>query len=136
MITVEAINKIMDDVMLTEEEAIEVRADLNSIPANPDKYVVAEGIVHKFVFMKDRLEAHRSEVVDIINQLPNEFRKSGGGGWSFLNLCTDKDGNQWGEQHDAEALYVIANGLGLAKTQMPKTMWGMFPGGVPYIVFE
>jgi hypothetical protein len=35
---------------------------------------------------------------EMLNQPHSEFKKAGGGGMSFLNMC-NKDGNQWSDLH-------------------------------------
>ena len=69
--------------------------------------------------------------------LPHQFRKSAGGGWSFLNACNQEDGEQWTGLHQRmDQLFAMAIGLGLAKWCLPRAMWDVFPGGMPYVVVE
>jgi hypothetical protein len=35
-----------------------------------------------------------------------------------------------------EQLFQLGIGLGLAKWQLPPEMWGVLPGGMPYVVIE
>jgi len=35
-----------------------------------------------------------------------------------------------------EELFCLAMGLGLAECQLPREMWSMFPGGMPYYVIN
>jgi hypothetical protein len=100
--------------------------------ADHSNAVLVDGIVTQFGFDPVKLESHRADVASMLWQLPVEFRKTEGGGWSFLNAPMDINGNQWGEQRDAEALMCLGIGLGLAETLMPRDMWSLFPGGVPY----
>lgn len=72
----------------------------------------------------------------ILDQMPDTFKKSGGGGMSFLELCMDKDGNHWAEHPTMEMLVVLAIGQGQAQYCMPRDFWRVLPGGVPYIVFD
>jgi len=102
----------------------------------PENAVLVEGIVRKFGFHPERLESHRQEVKDILNQMPDSFHKDKGGGWSFLNLCMTKDGQHWGEHPSMEALVALAVGLGMASYCLPRAMWSLFPGGMPYIQFD
>ena len=60
--------------------------------------VVVDGVVHTFAFKADKLAEHRLEVVGMLVELPMQFRPAemgGGGGWSFLNACNDRRGEQW-----------------------------------------
>jgi len=98
--------------------------------------VLADGIAVRMGFHKARLEAQRDTVKKLLDQLPSNFRRSDGGGWSFLNLCTRSDGTVWGEQCDAEDLLLLGNGLGLMEPILARGAWHLFPGGVPYFVYN
>ena len=101
------------------------------------KAVKVPGIRVNVGFHPDRLEANREAVEALIEELPDEFRTSGGGGWSFLNLCTTKTGELWtGQQNIAEQLYLLAAGLGKARFLLPREIWPAMPGGVPYMAFD
>lgn len=95
--------------------------------------IQAQGIVTNVGFHPERLRSHKEEIAVLLNELPENFRQSGGGGWSFLQACDDKHGNQWtGLHRDMEQLFL----MGLATSQvvclMPKDMWEALPGGMPY----
>jgi hypothetical protein len=108
--------------------------ELTGSVLSPDGTIV-EGIVRNFGIDVPKLEKDRDLVRSWIAELPTEFLQEGGGGWSFLQLCATRDGELWGEQSTAESLYVLAAALGLAKFLMPRDMWKLFPGGMPYMVF-
>jgi len=114
----------------------EVSVDAYETGKLPAGAMIVEGITAMFVFKPDRLEVHRDEALLMIDQLNDNFKVGGGGGWSFLNLCMDKDENQWTGFHQAqEMLVVICMGLGLARYVLPRAMWSSFPGGMPYVQF-
>ena len=95
--------------------------------------VLAEGIVCTIGFHPGRLESHRKEVRGMLEGLPLEFRRTVGDGWSFLNACNDRNGVQWTGLHQRmEQLFQLGIGLGLAKCLVPREMWSMLPGGMPY----
>ena len=101
----------------------------------PAGTVIVEGILGPFGFHPERLESQRSKVVEWLKALPHEFRKSGGGGWSFLNACNQANGVQWTGFHQRmNELFSLAIGLKLAEFQLPREMWSALPGGMPYIV--
>lgn len=102
----------------------------------PEDAVIVDGIMQKFGFHPARLAAHKEEIAAMCNELPDDFQKSKGGGWSFLNLCMTKDGNQWGEHRNCEQLVVLAIGSGQGGYPMPRDMWPMLPGSVPYVYFD
>lgn len=103
----------------------------------PDSAVVAHGIARSFGFHPERLEEKRGELLKVLGEVvPDDFKKSGGGGGSFLSFCIDREGRHWAEHPTMEALFCLANALGLAGYCAPKEMWAMLPGGVPYIWFD
>ena len=78
---------------------------------------------------------HEPEIESMLAQLPNEFQRTGGGGWSFLNACMDKDGGQWTGMHlTVDKLFMLGIAAGKAKWLMPRDMWPALPGGMPYII--
>lgn len=100
-------------------------------------YVKAEGIMNTVGFHPGRLELHKEEVTELLQELPKEFLKSGGGGWSFLNACQDKHGNQWTGLHQTmEQLFLLGIALGKVAFQLPREVWSALPGGMPYLVVD
>lgn len=94
---------------------------------------IVKGIVHNFCFDPERLAANKADIMDLLNQLPNAFHQSHGGGWSFLNACYDKDGWQWGEHANMEELFCLGMAVDAVRELMPD-MRECFPGGMPYYV--
>lgn len=99
-----------------------------------DGITLIKGVVGGFAFVTSTLEAKREDIKSMLKELPDEFMKSKGGGWSFLNACMTKDGEQWGEQTTVEELVCLGLGLKLVDFVMPREMWAMLPGGMPYFV--
>ena len=96
-------------------------------------HVKVEGLTSMFELHPQRLEEKRELVTALLAELPAEFKE----GWTFLNLCTTKDGEQWtGMHHICEQLVVMAIGLGLMEYCMPREMWVILPGGVPYLMIK
>jgi len=102
----------------------------------PDDAVLVEGIVCTYAFHPQRLEEHKSAIAAMLSELPDEFMTSGGGGWSFLQACVDRDGRHWGEHPAMGALFALGIGAGLARYLLPREFWAVMPGGVPYIVVD
>jgi hypothetical protein len=95
--------------------------------------IKAEGIVCTVGFHPGRLESHREEVKGMLEGLPLQFRSNEGQGWTFLNACNDRNGVQWTNMHQRmEQLFQLGIGLGLAKCLMPRELWAVLPGGMPY----
>ena len=91
----------------------------------------------KFGFHPERLAQAKAPLMDMIQQLPDQFLKNKGGGWTFLNLCNRKDESQWtGEHKTMEALVCLAIGAGIGAYCAPRDIWPVFPGGMPYVVFD
>lgn len=100
-------------------------------------HIVAEGIVQTVGFHPGRIEQHRQEIHDMLGELPDEFKTSGGGGYSFLNACLDRHGNQWTGMHQAqEQLIQLGIAIGEVEYCLPRGMWGAFPGGMPYFMVK
>lgn len=91
--------------------------------------VKVQGIVRNFGFHPGRLEEHKTEIAEILRQLPEGFHNDG---WTFLNACIDREGNQWGEHSNVEELFALGQAIGVVQCSLPREMWHMLPGGMPY----
>ena len=99
------------------------------------KHVKAEGIVRNVGFHPARLESHKTEIVAMLDELPEQFQEKSGGGWSFLNACNDKHGNQWTGLHQTmEQLFQLGIGIGKVKSALPRELWSLLPGAMPYYI--
>jgi len=104
---------------------------------NTTNHIAVEGIVNNFGFHPERLELHKNDIYEMLLQLPENFQKEKGGGWSFLEACNNKDGIQWTGMHQTmEQLFCLGVGIGKVKCQISKEMWMMLPGGMPYYVIN
>ena len=65
--------------------------------------------------------------------MPKKFNKNDSGGWSFLALCMDKNGEIWGEHESVEELICLGIAIGMVGYSTPREMWSILPGGMPYI---
>ena len=100
-------------------------------------HVMAPGITTNVGFHPGRLKEHEEEIVEMLGELPDEFKESGGGGMSFLNACIDKYGRQWTSFHRTmEQLFLLGTGLGKVELCLPREMWGALPGGMPYYTIK
>jgi hypothetical protein len=98
---------------------------------------VTHGIMNDWAFHPQRLESHRQDVHDMLAELPHEFRESEGGGWSFLNACMRSDGEQWTGFHQVmDHLFSLGQALGLVDTVLPRDLWPVLPGGMPYYMVK
>ena len=96
--------------------------------------VVVEGIVRNYGYKPSKLEERKADIAELLAELPPQFQPppDGGGGWSFLNACMDKHGNQWGEHIDIECLMCLGIATGQAEYNMARDLWDSLPGGMPY----
>lgn len=120
-LTAENVSTVFMDCLFRDEE-------------NKSNPVLAEAILSTFGFHPERLESHRNDIKELLAWLPTQFREGGndGGGWSFLNACMTREGDQWGEHRNIEQLLALGIATGQAKILMPRQMWSVFPGGMPY----
>jgi hypothetical protein len=97
-----------------------------------------QGIAHTANFAMKELAARKNEIAGMLAQLPNEFMAhddGGGGGWSFLNACNDRDGLQWTGFHLVmEQLVLLGLAIGRVQWCLPREMWSVLPGEMPYFV--
>jgi hypothetical protein len=99
--------------------------------------VEVEGIAGMAVFGPAPLERYAEEIRAMLAELDDAFRKSGGGGWSFLNACSDRHGRQWtGEHRTMEQLFMLGLAIGAVSLLMPRELWDALPGGMPYYRLE
>jgi hypothetical protein len=97
--------------------------------------IVANGITCNVGFNPVRLNEHKREIREMLLELPNEFKKSGGGGWSFLQACMNNHGQQWTGLHQRmEQLFQLGLATGIVQEQLPRDVWDILPGGMPYYV--
>jgi hypothetical protein len=100
-----------------------------------ENHIVAQGVMLKVGFHPDRLKEKEQAIAEILSGLSSDFKKSGGGGMTFLNMCNDANGVQWADLHQTMDELVC---LGIASKKlsfvMPREMWDMLPGGMPYVV--
>jgi hypothetical protein len=95
------------------------------------------GIVNFFGLHPARVASHTDDIVSMLEELPDQFRQSKGGGWTFLNACNDRHGNQWTGLHSVmEQLFVLGLAIKRVEACMPRDLWDALPGGVPYYVLK
>lgn len=124
-LTAENVHKVMLDCLFKEGE-------------DSSTHVEAQGVMEKkWWFHPGRLETNKQHIIDMLNELPNQFRADGGGGWSFLNACTDKNEHQWADTHfTMDELVILGVAIGKVKFLLPREDWEVFPGKMPYFVIN
>ena len=102
---------------------------------NTETHIIGDGVMKKVGFNPERLKENEPVIIEMLNDLPDSFKKDGGGGMSFLNMCQDKEDNQWTGFHQTmDELVCLGNAIGKLSFLMPKEMWSILPGGMPYLV--
>ena len=103
---------------------------------NRDNAIMAAGITFSVGFNPIRLNKHKEDIVQLLDNLKDEFKQDLGGGYSFLEACFDKDGNHWGEHRNAEELFLLGIAIDKVEYLLPRELWMTLPGGVPYLVIK
>lgn len=102
-----------------------------------ENHKIGEGVMLNVGFHPERLALSELSIIEMLNELPDSFKKSGGGGMSFMNMCVDKNDTQWTDFHKTmDELVCLGNAIGKLTYLMPREMWSAFPGGMPYIVIN
>lgn len=130
IIDAQEVEKAFLDCLYKEEE-------MKGVEGAPEGTVIVEGIINKLGFHPGRLEEKRAKVTEWLKALPHQFRRNSGGGWSFLNACNQENGVQWTGLHQRmDQLFCLGMGMGLVECQMPREMWKILHGGMPYYVIN
>lgn len=122
MISSTKVTEIFEDSLFKQEEVVNGKPIVEPIKA--------DGITCTIGFHPERLNNHKKEIEELLDELPKEFKD----GWSFLNLCQTNKWNTWTGNHQVcEQLMVLSLAVNKMSYCFPKEMWPILPGGVPYI---
>lgn len=125
-LTSQAVDELVRECLMTKEE-----------DEAGEQAMRIRGIQNEYVFHEKRVFENRPLIIELLNELPEAFHEATGGGWSFLNACEDKHGIQWTGLHEmVEALFCIGMATGKVESLMPREMWAVLPGGMPYYVVK
>lgn len=97
-----------------------------------DDMIKVEGIFAYFGFNPVKLEKHIDRIHEMLDELSPEFVI----GHSFLKLCEDRHGNQWGEHQNCEQLMCLGMAVNRVHYLAPRELWDKLPGGMPYIAIK
>jgi hypothetical protein len=128
----DSVHRILERCLLTDAE---MQTDRKG-KAEPKGSIIVEGIHNTFVLSRNRLRGARHELALMLEELDDEFKTKGGGGWSVVNACTTKDGRTWGKCHDMEILIILCIGAGLCHYPISRSSWPVLPGGMPYLTID
>lgn len=91
--------------------------------------VIIEGIVSKAGFNSKALAEYEPKIIEMLEELPENFKK----GWSFLQACDDKHGEQWTGFHQRmDELFMLGMAVKHVVCLAPRELWEALPGGMPY----
>lgn len=122
-----------EPMQLTHQNVEEVFEDCM---ADNLEYTI-KGVLITAAFNREKIAEHEQNIMQMLMQLPKEFHRPGGCGWSFLNMCIDKNGNLWTVYHRTQdKLVCLGLAIGAVEFVMPRDLWKVFPGGMPYIVIN
>lgn len=122
MLNPNRINEILKNCLYKDDEIVNGKPIVEPI--------IVEGIIQAFGFNPNRIENYKKEIEFMLEDLNPNFKN----GWSFLNLCHDKNGNLWtGEHKTMEELMCLGMAINKISYCAPRDFWEVLPGGMPYI---
>lgn len=123
----ENVSSVFTNCLFTDDETAD--------PAMMARALIVDGVSLKVGFHPGRIKENSKHIKSMLDCLPDSFKSDSGGGMSFLNAIEDNNGVQWTSLHTEVDKLVI---LGLATFNitflMPREMWKILPGGMPYLV--
>lgn len=118
-LTAEAVDSIIRHCLYREDE-------------DTTDHVPIQGVMMRIGFHPGRLAEKRDEIKALLMELPDNFHKDKGGGWSFLNACMDRHDNHWGEHVHVDGLLTLGLATNQAQFMLHRGFWSSLPGGMPY----
>lgn len=100
----------------------------------PYPHIKVDGILASYFFDPPKIDKNRETIIELLDELSDNFKEDSGGGWSFLNACEDKHSNHWAEHPTMEALFCLGMAIGKVTWLLPRDMWSALPGSMPYVV--
>jgi hypothetical protein len=131
-------DSVMRDVLLTNEElaASGLGDEAAANTPNPPGVILSHGAMTIFGFNEVRLQKQADNIRSMLSCLDDTFFAGKGGGWSLINAVQTKDGELWGNQPSADALFCLGQALGICKYCLPREFWSIMPGGMPYFIID
>lgn len=128
-LTVPNVETLLKECMFRPEELIPGKEGLEQCPVGA---LLVSAVMRKVALHPGRVEENREKIVELLKQLPERFDIKVGGGFTFLMACMRRDGIQWGEHIHIEMLISLGMAAKHLRFVMPRDLWMVFPGGVPY----
>ncbi len=99
---------------------------------NTNDAIRVQGVRLDIGFKPEKIELNKTDIKAMLLQLPEEFMKSKGKGYSFLAAINTNEGEQWAQHSDVDNLLVLGLATKLIQYNVPRGFWGIFPDGMPY----
>ena len=94
---------------------------------------IVEGIRMKVGFNPEKIEKNKDDINLLLDNMHSKFSE----GWTFLNLCLDKNNNYWtGNYLTMEKLLLLGLAIGRIEYCCDRNMWDILPGKIPYIFIK
>lgn len=123
VLTSQRVSNIFMDCLYKDAEVVDGKPCIDPI--------IIEGISTMFGLHPHRVKRYDTEITGMLSELDDTFKK----GWSFLNLCMDRHGNQWTGLHNVqEQLMVLGMAVGKMHYVAPRDLWSAMPWGMPYVI--
>ena len=124
ILTSEAVEALLLECLLKEDEPL-------------TEGIGVEGVIRSFYFHRQRIHAKREEVMQLLAELPDAFRRTVGGGASFLIACEDRHGRRWTGMHmSMEELFALGIAIGRVRYLLAREAWSSLPGCMPFLVVD
>lgn len=122
MLKTEEVNRVFLDCLFKDEELLDGNPVIEPL--------VTEGILMDVGFNPESIKRNKSYIEAMVDELPSTFDE----GWSFLNMCMDKDKNNWtGSHKHMEQLLVLGLAIGRFEYCVDRAFWKALPCGLPYV---
>jgi len=117
--------------MIQSEKVTDIFLDcLYQEDEDSTNHKLIEGILCNYGLNPIKIENHRKSISEMVDNLPEDFKD----GWSFLNLCYNKNMEQWtGVHRVCEQLLLLGLAIGRLEYLVPRELWKTMPGQLPYI---
>lgn len=99
-------------------------------------YIEVQAVMRHLGLNPERVEKHKEDIESMLSQLPDSFNKGKGDDNSFLNAAVTNSGEQWGEHGNVDELLCLGLAIDKVEILLPREMWNVFPGGMPYFVIN
>lgn len=131
MITAEDVEQVLFDCFVETDKDEHVQKGLSE-----GRYIHINGVIQNFILRKDKLKEHEEQIREFLSEMSDEYFMDKGKGWTFLNMCLDRHGRQWGEHVHMEMLVVLGIGIGCVHYILERGFWFILPGSMPYIAID